>query len=211
MRQDRQCNTIWRTISLVLMMVLFSPVFVPANAAGSAEGYVGELAQQAIALAQSNPEGRAAQVEQLLDRSTDVPTVGRLVLGRHWALATPAQRDEYLKLFRGYVLAGVSRRLGAGQGIVKVDVTGSQPATNDDRMVATRITLGNGTPPSQVEWRVRRAGDGYRIVDVVAEGVSLVLTKRNEFGTIVANSGVDGLLRQLREWRDQPGSRGPEA
>ena len=116
MRQDRQCNTIWRTISLVLMMVLFSPVFVPANAAGSAEGYVGELAQQAIALAQSNPEGRAAQVEQLLDRSTDVPTVGRLVLGRHWALATPAQRDEYLKLFRGYVLAGVSRRLGAARG-----------------------------------------------------------------------------------------------
>ena len=104
--------------------------------------YVGELAQQAIALAQSNPEGRAAQVEQLLDRSTDVPTVGRLVLGRHWALATQAQRDEYLKLFRGYVLAGVSRRLGAAQGIVKVDVTGSQPATNDDRMVATRITLG---------------------------------------------------------------------
>jgi phospholipid transport system substrate-binding protein len=134
-----------------------------------------------------------------------------LVLGHHWGTASPAQRDEYLKLFRGYVLAGISRRLGAAKGIEKVDVTGSQRATDDDWMVATQITLGTGAPPSHVEWRVRRTGDGYRIVDVVAEGVSLVLTKRNEFGAIVANSGFDGLLRQLREWRDHPGGRGSEA
>ena len=133
------------------------------------------------------------------------------MLGRYWRTASSEQRHEYLELFRGYVLAGLSRRMGGAKRIEKVDVTGSQPARGQDSMVATLITLGNGAPPSRVEWRVRRTGDGYRIVDVVAEGVSLVLTNRNEFGAIVAKSGLDGLLRQLREWRDHPGGRAPEA
>ena len=47
-----------------------------------------------------------------------------------------------------------------------------------------------------------REGDaGYRIIDVVAEGVSLAVTTRNEFGAIVSQDGIDGLLAQLRERR----------
>ena len=198
-------------VILAIGVGMVAPVPVSAGSDGSAEAYVDELAQEAIALSRSGSEGQAEQLERLLDRSTDVAVVGKLVLGRNWRAASPEQREEYLKLFRGYVLAGLSRRMGAAEGIEKVDVTGSQPARGQDSMVATRITLGNGQPPSQVDWRVRHTSDGYRIVDVVAEGVSLVLTKRNEFGAIVAKSGLDGLLLQLREWRDHQGGRVPEA
>src|SRR5262245_40007128 len=123
MRQGRQRHAMWLTAPLVMVLVLFPPLVFPASGTGSAEGYVKDLAQQAIALARPGADGQAAKVEQLLDRSTDVATVAKLVLGRNWGTASPGQREEYLKLFRGYVLAGISRRLGAAKGIVQVAVT----------------------------------------------------------------------------------------
>ena len=133
------------------------------------------------------------------------------MLGRYWRTASAEQRQDYLELFRGYVLAGITRRLGGSNGVEKVEVTGSRPGRGQDSMVATLVTLGNGAAPSPIEWRVRRTGDGYRIIDVTVEGVSLVVTNRNEFGAIVAKSGLDGLLQQLREWRDQPAAQRPTA
>ena len=156
-------------------------------------------------------DGQARRLEQLLDRSTDIAVVGRLVLGRHWRTASAEQRKAYLQLFREYVLAGLTRRLGAAKEIKEVEVTGSRPASGEDSMVATLVSRGNGAPPTRLEWRVRRTGDRYQIVDVVAEGVSLVLTNRNEFAGIVAKSGLDGLLQRLREWRDRPTGQRPTA
>ena len=52
---------------------------------------------------------------------------------------------------------------------------------------------------------------GYRIIDVVAEGVSLAVTTRNEFGAIVSQRGMDGLLAQLRERRALPSQQQPTA
>ena len=211
MRQCKLCDDVHRRLVLAMALVLFVPTLAVAEASNGAEGYIGELAQEAIALSPSATDGQEGQLEQLLDRSTDIAVVGRLVLGRYWRTASAEQRQEYLKLFRGYVLAGLSRRLGGTRGIEKVEVTGSRPARGQDSMVATLITLGNGASPSRLEWRVRRVGDGYRIVDVVAEGVSLVLTNRNEFGAIVAKSGLDGLLQQLREWSKRPTEQRPAA
>ena len=192
-----------------MAVILLLPAGVAAQ--DNPEGFLSELAQEAITLSRSGSDGQAGQLEQLLDRSTDIPLVGRLVLGRYWRAAGAEQRRDYLALFRGYVVAGLTRRLGGANGIEKVEVTGSQPARGRDSMVATLITLGNGAPPSRVEWRVRSTGAGYRIVDVVAEGVSLVVTNRNEFGAIVAKSGLDGLLHQLREWSGQPAEQRPTA
>ena len=200
-----------RRLVLAMALALWVPAAASAAGGGDAEGYVGELAQEAIALSRSGPDGQAGRLEQLLDRSTDIALVGRLVLGRYWRTASAEQRKDYLELFRGYVLAGITRRLGGSNGVEKVEVTGSRPGRGQDSMVATLVTLGNGAAPSPIEWRVRRTGDGYRIIDVAVEGVSLVVTNRNEFGAIVAKSGLDGLLQQLREWRDQPAAQRPTA
>jgi phospholipid transport system substrate-binding protein len=73
-------------------------------------------------------------------------------------------------------------------------VTGGRPIGTADCLVSTRITLRPQTQPSQVEWRVRQKGPEPKIIDVVAEGVSLVITNRAEFDAIVNRRGLDGLL-----------------
>ena len=81
-----------------------------------------------------------------------------------------AQRRAFVDLYRGYLLDGIASRLGASEGIEKVAVLRSEQARGDS-MVSTEIGLGPGQPPMRVDLRVRPVGGGYRIVDVVAEGV----------------------------------------
>ena len=55
--------------------------------------------------------------------------------------------------------------------------------------------------PKDVTFRVRNFGDSYKFVDVTVDGVSLVVTKRSEFNSIIYNQGIDGLLEILAQKR----------
>ena len=67
----------------------------------------------------------------------------------------------------------------------------------NDALVSTQI-LSQG-PPLAVDWRVRELDDNSLVaIDVIVEGVSLIVTQRSEFGAVVERQGMDGLLTELR-------------
>ena len=63
--------------------------------------------------------------------------------------------------------------------------------------VSSRIDRAEGEPIAVV-WRIRDKGGSYKILDVVAEGVSMAISLRHEYGTVAKAHGVDGLLEQMR-------------
>src|SRR5689334_23040123 len=153
------------------------------------------------ALAALNAEGvsqdeRVRRLQDLLGDATDLDLVGRLALGRYWRQATAAQRTEYLKLFREYARNGLAQRLHDYGGGVRFEVTGSRAAGEGDTMVSTEVAKGD-QQPVHVDWRVRKLGDRYAVVDIVAEGVSMLVTNRSQFESIVAQRGIPGLLEEL--------------
>jgi phospholipid transport system substrate-binding protein len=65
-------------------------------------------------------------------------------------------------------------------------------------MVRSQI-LYTDYPPLNVDWRVRRPeAEKPVIVDIVVEGVSMILTNRSDVDAIVGRRGIDGLLQELR-------------
>ena len=50
-----------------------------------------------------------------------------------------------------------------------------------------------------VVWRIRHKGDNYKVLDIVAEGVSMAISLRHEYGTVVKTNGVDGLIAMMGE------------
>jgi phospholipid transport system substrate-binding protein len=69
---------------------------------------------------------------------------------------------------------------------------------------ATEATVRNqyvhpGKPPASVDYAMRKTASGWKIYDITAEGISLVLTYRSEFEQVVQQSGVDGLIKRLSE------------
>jgi phospholipid transport system substrate-binding protein len=134
----------------------------------------------------------------LLSEPIDLDLVARLILGRHWRDASDAQRQEYLGLFRDYALANLASKLHLFQG-QGFEVTGAKVVGERDALVTSRI-LNDGQAPLQVDWRLRERDDARLVtIDVIVAGVSLVVTLRSEFGTVIERQGFDGLLAELRQ------------
>jgi phospholipid transport system substrate-binding protein len=68
-------------------------------------------------------------------------------------------------------------------------------------LVESRIIRLSGAAPIRVEWRLSREAGGWRITDVIVDDVSLAVTQRDEFASVIARSGgqVAGLMRAMRE------------
>ena len=136
------------------------------------------------------------QLVTLLSGPIDLDLVARLILGRHWRTANEAQRAEYLELFRAFALHTLASRLDVYGG-QDFEITGAKVVGRQDALVSTRI-LSDG-PPLAVDWRVRELDDNSLVaIDVIVEGVSLIVTQRSEFGAVVERQGMDGLLTELR-------------
>jgi phospholipid transport system substrate-binding protein len=144
-------------------------------------------------------EDRVAEFRRLLVNGFDLRTIGRFVLGRHWRRATPAERGEFEQLFEDYIVASYAARLGRYQGET-LTVGATRDDGNGDKLVGTEIVPREG-PAARVEWRVRAIAGNYKIIDVVVEGVSMVITQRSEFASVIQRSGgqVAGLLTELRK------------
>jgi phospholipid transport system substrate-binding protein len=136
------------------------------------------------------------QLVALLSGPIDLDLVARLILGRHWRTANEAQRAEYLELFRAFALHTLASRLDVYGG-QDFEITGAKVVGRQDALVSTRI-LSKG-PPLAVDWRVRELDDRSLVaIDVIVEGVSLIVTQRSEFGAVIERQGLDGLLAELR-------------
>ena len=171
-----------------------------ASVAEEAGAFVDQLGQRTIAALDrvgKDPTARQQAISALLDETVDLRLIARLCLGRHWRTATEDERTEYVALFRANVLAILSRRMSWYTGGEKFVVTSSRPA-GDDTMVASEIVYTTNDPPLKIEWRVRGNDGKPTIIDVLPEGVSLVLTHRSEFDEVVAKGGMSGLLAELR-------------
>lgn len=167
--------------------------------AQSAASFVQSLGNDAITtMARGNlgPDGISERFRQVLRSNFDTAAIGQFVLGRYWAQATPAQQQEYLSLFEKMIVKTYADRFRQYSGET-FQVTSSRVDASGDTMVQSQVVRPNG-PPVNVEWRVR---GGSRIVDVVVEGVSMSVTQRSEFASVIQSNGgqVEGLLRSLRQ------------
>ena len=182
---------------LVMAALLASGAGASARDGSDAAGFIHSLGDRTVALLDRFGHDRKALTSgmaELLDEAIDISLVARLALGRSWRQANEAQRRDYVELCRRYILATMAQRFTSYKGSERFMVTGTRLA-GDDTIVGSRIDY-VGYPPLLLEWRVREAGRPM-IVDVVVEGVSMVLTFRSEFDSIVARRGIDGLLREL--------------
>lgn len=189
---------------LLAVALLFGlqPARAQEAVSGSAQ-FVSQLGDRAIDVLRSTGalEQREASFRELLRQGFDLDFIGRFVVGRYAAGFTAEQSTEYQILFADYVLKTYSRRFGGYTGET-LKVVGARAAGEQDTVVTTRIDRPSG-PPINCDWRVRAyAGGQYRIIDVTVEGVSMALTQRQEFASLMSNGGPEALLVALRARAD---------
>jgi phospholipid transport system substrate-binding protein len=156
-----------------------------------------ELAAVA-AQAKSSPAGRA-RLSQFVDRVADVNAVGRFCLGRYWRSATPAQQQQFMQAFHQVLVNSVANRLGDYEGGTARVIIARPVQSADGINVATTVER-PGAAPVHVTWVVSMETGSPKIVDVIAEGMSMRLTQRSDYASFLArnNNNLDALIQALQ-------------
>jgi len=143
---------------------------------------------------------RFTQLESVIRRSFDTAGMARLAVGPSWAGLTEAQRQQITESFGRYISAIYADRFDSYNG-QKLEVTGEQLG-RFGVIVRSRIIKGNGEP-IEVDYMMRRKGDGWLISDVYWDGaISEVAGRRSEFAAILKKEGTDGLIAALNRKAD---------
>ena len=176
------------------------PAAATVNANSAAFAFVHELGDNAIK-GLTNPaiprSEREARFRQLLNDNFDLAAISEFVLGRYWRSTNEAQRVEFQKLSADFIVRSYSKRFSdyLGKG---VEVTGSNTEDDGTILVHSKIDMPSSND-IRLDWRLRPKGGNFVIVDIIIEDVSMGVTQRSEFASIIQDhGGVDGLIEALR-------------
>jgi len=144
--------------------------------------------------------GRFTQLEPVIRRTFDIPSMARLSVGSSWAGLSEAQRQQVIESFGRYISAIYADRFDSYAG-QKLQVTDEQP-NGAGVLVHSQIIKAN-SEPVKVDYVMRRGGGSWLISDIYLDGaISEVATRRSEFAAILKNEGIDGLIAVLNRKAD---------
>ena len=168
-----------------------------------AEQFVQGGAQRIISVLNDKSQSNADKIRVfrgVVDELADVPKITNFVLGKYARTITPAQRQRFATVFREYAQNVYETRLGDYHGET-VTVTGSVVRNPGDVVVNTTISGGKVSQPVVASWRVLRAGNSWKVVDVQVAGIWLAITQQQDFVSTIDNAGgnIDVLIAQLEK------------
>jgi phospholipid transport system substrate-binding protein len=129
----------------------------------------------------------------------DFDEATRLAVGRSWKQATPEQRKRLVAEFRGMLVRVYSNAIQPYQGqTIRVSPVRMKPG-DTEVTVHNQFIRASGGKPVAFDYSMHKTEQGWKIFDIVVEGVSLVLTYRSEFDNVVKQAGIDGLIKRLAQ------------
>src|SRR6266567_3284234 len=193
-----------RAIVVALLFVVCQAAVPRGAAAQDAASFIQNLGSQAIqVLGPSVPQAqRTAEFRRLFETDFDLPGAARFVLGPNARSLTPEQNQEFVALFKEYLAQAYSTRLGEYGG-APFHVTGTRPG-GEETVVTSQVQRRNGNPV-EIDWHVANRDGRIKITDVYVDGVSMKVTHRQEFASIIQRNGgrPDALLPALRQQLSQ--------
>ena len=188
------------TIAVVsLAATVISPR--PAVAADPPRELVRKMSDAVIAVLQEknlSADAKRAKIRGIVEGYVDFETMSRLVLARNWNSLSDAQKKDFVEQFKQHLSVTYGKNVESYNN-EKVQVAGDRDEGRGDWTVQTKILRPQGGGDILVDYRLRQINGDWKVIDLVIERVSLVSNFRSQFQDIMANGGVDRLLKVLRE------------
>ena len=149
-------------------------------------------------LQNGNPKKLLDLIEAKVLPHFDFPRMTRLAVGRNWSQATDAQKDSLTREFRTLLVRTYSTSLSQYRNQT-IDVKPLRYMPADTDVVVKTVVNQNGGPPIPIDYGMAKSDKGWRVYDVIVDGVSLVTTYRGSFNDQIQKSGIDGLVKTLAD------------
>lgn len=189
----------WLTLTASAFVL---PVFAgPARAVdrGTAVALVQQVTAEITRIINAGQSESAVirDFNRMMTRYADMPTISQSVLGPPARSASSSQLSAFASAFQDYMARKYGRRFQEFVGGT-VTVTGTQETSRFVEVIST-VTM-RGQSPFEVRFRVWDRSGSPRFIDMVIEGISLVITERNEIGALLERRGgdINAMIGDLR-------------
>jgi phospholipid transport system substrate-binding protein len=188
-------------ILVAVVSVLAAPgVRAATESEAAARAVIAETVDEVLAVLRDkskSTEDRIRSLEQIVYGRFDLYVMSRLVLARNWKRFSEEQKEQYVAEFKQYLTNSYGTRMERYDQ-QEVEIVGGSEEPRGDVVVKTKI-LGGEFEGALVDYRLRKQDSGWRVIDVVIEGISMVSNYRDQFKSIVSSGGPELLLEKLKE------------
>jgi phospholipid transport system substrate-binding protein len=186
--------------ALILSIVASPPIAGAASPAVDPTALITDLGTQGIqslGQAASSAE-RIARLGRLFQQEFDINGIGLFALGSYRRVATPAEQQEFFRLYPEFTVRAFHARLNDYRG-APFRVTGRRTVGNETVVTSEILPTSGGRV--QVDWYLTDSGGQYRVSDVTIGGMSMRVALRDQFASWIENNGgrVNALLAVMRQ------------
>jgi phospholipid transport system substrate-binding protein len=189
-----------RTLVSLGALALATAFTVTANAAESAQDFVQSRQTQVAQLVKQAPGSqRDKQVATVLDAMIEYDELAKRSLAGHWSDLSESQHKEFTEILRSLVRRNYERNI---RNIVdyRVEYLGEESG-GEGVVVKSRASSASNRreEPISIDYQLMKISGGWRVVDVVTEGSSLVNNYKSQFHRIIQKDGFDALVRKMKD------------
>ncbi|KWC09907.1 phospholipid-binding protein MlaC [Burkholderia ubonensis] len=140
---------------------------------------------------------------------TDFRRTTQLAMGRHWREASQAQQQQVMEQFKALLIRTYSGAIAQLKPDQQIQYPPFRASPEDTDVVVKTVAMNNGQPV-QIDYRLYKTQQGWRVYDLNVLGAWLIQTYQQQFNEKIQQSGVDGLIQFLAQ-RNQELAAGKQA
>jgi phospholipid transport system substrate-binding protein len=186
-----------------LLLLLFIPLvgLLPSASAHPAADVVEDLHTTLVIVMKDGSrmgyQGRYDQLAPVIAAGFDMPFIAKTVMGKYWETLSSGQKSKFIEVFSRLSIATYAANFDSYSG-ERFKVISEKEASGGRFLVQTQLIKSDGGQV-QLDYLLHRTGSQWRIINVVAEGVSDLALKRADYTSFLKNKGFDPLLLRLNE------------
>ena len=190
---------------LALGMVLASAAWGASAEIPAPDVLIKNTAQEVLAIVKQDKDiqaGNQKRVLELVDAKVlphfNFTRMTRLAVGKHWRAASEQQKKSLETEFRNMLVRTYTKAFSAYRDQA-VQTKPLKMANDATEVTVKTVIVKPGNPSIPVDYDMEKTADGWKVYDLIVEGVSLVTSYRSTFAEQIQKDGVDGLIKTLQE------------
>jgi phospholipid transport system substrate-binding protein len=203
------------TLKNFLVLFLISFISISINSEENPYVFIDANAQKMVKvlteesnLFETNREEYENKIKIIFEPMIDFRRVSASVMGKkYYLMSTPAQRDSFINIFKDSLLDTYAETLAQwGESTISTHFPDEFPQEGI-KTIEVKQTLNTGTSKYPISYKLRKSSEGWKIVNIIINGVNLGLTFRNQFQAL-AKSHNEDIDSTLKNWVSDAGDAG---
>ena len=203
------------TLKNFLVLFLISFISISINSEENPYVFIDANAQKMVKvlteesnLFETNREEYEDKIKIIFEPMIDFRRVSASVMGKkYYLMSTPVQRDNFINIFKDSLLDTYAETLAQwGESTISTHFPDKFPEEGI-KTIEVKQTLNTGTSKYPISYKLRKSSEGWKIVNIIINGVNLGLTFRNQFQAL-AQSHNEDIDSTLKNWVSDAGDAG---